>query len=51
MPKAKITFEDIEQTVNVPAGTRAIEISELDSEPVGVPRKMRRLLLVLPLAS
>jgi len=25
MPKAKITFEDIEQTVNVPAGTRAIE--------------------------
>jgi ferredoxin len=28
MPKAKITFEDIEQTVNVPAGTRVIEVSE-----------------------
>ena len=28
MAKAKITFEDISQTVNVPAGTRIIEISE-----------------------
>ena len=28
MAKAKITFEDIHQTVNVPAGTRIIEISE-----------------------
>jgi ferredoxin len=28
MPKAKITFEDINQTVNVPAGCRVIEISE-----------------------
>ena len=28
MPKAKITFEDIQQTVNVPAGTRVIEVSE-----------------------
>jgi len=28
MPKAKITFDDIQQTVNVPAGTRVIEISE-----------------------
>ena len=28
MPKAKITFEDISQTVNVPAGTRVIEVSE-----------------------
>ena len=28
MAKAKITFEDINQTVNVPAGTRIIEISE-----------------------
>ena len=28
MPKAKITFSDIEQTVNVPAGTRVIEVSE-----------------------
>jgi ferredoxin len=28
MPKAKITFDDIEQTVNVPVGTRVIEVSE-----------------------
>jgi len=28
MPKAKLTFEDIGQTVNVPAGVRVIEISE-----------------------
>ena len=28
MPKASITFDDIEQTVNVPAGTRVIEVSE-----------------------
>jgi ferredoxin len=28
MAKAKITFEDIQQTFNVPAGTRVIEISE-----------------------
>lgn len=28
MAKAKITFEDIAQTVNVPAGTRVIEVSE-----------------------
>jgi len=28
MPKAKITFDDIQQTVNVSAGTRVIEISE-----------------------
>ena len=28
MPKAKVTFEDIDQTVNVPAGTRVIEVSE-----------------------
>jgi ferredoxin len=28
MPKAKLTFDDIQQTVNVPAGTRVIEISE-----------------------
>lgn len=28
MAKGKITFEDIEQTVNVPAGTRVIEVSE-----------------------
>ena len=28
MPKAKITFSDISQTVNVPAGTRVIEVSE-----------------------
>ena len=28
MAKAKITFQDIEQTVNVPAGTRVIEVSE-----------------------
>jgi len=28
MAKAKITFEDIDQTVNVPAGTRVIEVSE-----------------------
>ena len=28
MAKGKITFQDIEQTVNVPAGTRVIEVSE-----------------------
>jgi len=28
MPKAKITFDDIDQTVNVPVGTRVIEVSE-----------------------
>jgi ferredoxin len=28
MPKAKITFEDIQQAVEVPAGTRVIEVSE-----------------------
>lgn len=28
MPKAKVTFEDIDMTVNVPAGTRLIEVSE-----------------------
>lgn len=28
MAKGKITFEDINQTVNVPAGTRVIEVSE-----------------------
>jgi len=28
MAKAKVTFEDIELTVNVPAGTRVIEVSE-----------------------
>ena len=28
MPKASITFEDINVTVNAPAGTRLIEISE-----------------------
>jgi len=28
MAKAKITFSDIELTVNVPVGTRVIEISE-----------------------
>ncbi len=28
MAKASITFEDIEQTVSVPAGTRVIEVSE-----------------------
>lgn len=28
MAKAKLTFEDIEQTINVPVGTRVIEISE-----------------------
>lgn len=28
MAKGKITFDDIEQTVNVPAGTRVIEVSE-----------------------
>jgi ferredoxin len=28
MAKGKITFKDIEQTVNVPAGTRVIEVSE-----------------------
>lgn len=28
MAKAKITFEDIDQTVNVPAGSRIIEVSE-----------------------
>ena len=28
MAKGKVTFTDIEQTVNVPAGTRVIEVSE-----------------------
>jgi ferredoxin len=28
MPKARITFEDIGQTVSVPVGTRIIEVSE-----------------------
>lgn len=28
MPKARVTFEDIGQTVNVPAGIRVIEVSE-----------------------
>ncbi len=28
MAKAKVTFQDIDTTVNVPAGTRVIEISE-----------------------
>ena len=28
MAKASIKFEDIDQTVNVPAGTRVIEVSE-----------------------
>ena len=28
MPKAKVKFQDIDTTVNVPAGTRVIEISE-----------------------
>jgi ferredoxin len=28
MAKGKITFKDIDQTVNVPAGTRVIEVSE-----------------------
>lgn len=28
MPKARLTFEDIGVTVNVPAGVRVIEISE-----------------------
>ena len=28
MPKAKITFDDIAITVNVPVGTRVIEVSE-----------------------
>ncbi len=28
MAKAKVTFEDIDLTVNVPVGTRAIEVSE-----------------------
>ncbi len=28
MPKAKVTFEDIELTVNIPVGTRVIEVSE-----------------------
>jgi ferredoxin len=28
MPKAKVTFEDVGVTVNVPAGTRLIEVSE-----------------------
>jgi ferredoxin len=28
MAKAKVTFEDIGQTVNVPAGIRVIEVSE-----------------------
>ncbi|MDX9700211.1 MAG: 2Fe-2S iron-sulfur cluster binding domain-containing protein [Rhodocyclaceae bacterium] len=28
MPKAQVTFEDIDVTVTVPAGTRLIEVSE-----------------------
>ena len=28
MPKARITFQDIQRTVEVPAGTRLIEVSE-----------------------
>ncbi len=28
MPKASVTFEDIDVTVTVPAGTRLIEVSE-----------------------
>jgi len=28
MPKAKVTFEDIDLTVNVPVGTRVLEVSE-----------------------
>lgn len=28
MPKANVTFEDVGVTVNVPAGTRLIEVSE-----------------------
>ena len=28
MPKANVTFEDVEITVSVPAGTRLIEVSE-----------------------
>ena len=28
MAKAKVTFEDIDLTVNVPVGTRVIEVSE-----------------------
>ncbi len=28
MPKANVTFEDINVTVSVPAGTRVIEVSE-----------------------
>ncbi len=28
MPKARLTFEDIDVTVTVPAGTRVIEISD-----------------------
>jgi ferredoxin len=28
MPKARVTFDDIEQTVNVPAGTRFMEVSD-----------------------
>jgi ferredoxin len=28
MPKAQVTFEDIDITVTVPAGTRLIEVSE-----------------------
>jgi ferredoxin len=28
MAKAKVTFEDVDITVNVPAGTRLIEVSE-----------------------
>ncbi len=28
MPKANVTFEDIDVTITVPAGTRLIEISE-----------------------
>jgi len=28
MPKANVTFEDVNVTVSVPAGTRLIEVSE-----------------------
>ena len=28
MPKARITFQDVQRTVEVPAGTRLIEVSE-----------------------
>ena len=28
MPKARVTFQDVQRTVEVPAGTRLIEVSE-----------------------